>query len=345
METVPRPKPARLHIPAQAKTIACVLLAWGVFLQGCATFSSSPMAPIPLPSPGEPRIVDTLTGEILTPTEVGKRLSNTDVIYVGELHSSRSHHRVQRDLLVALLRAGTPPAIGLEMVEARHQHVLDRWVAGDLTESALRSLLDWEEGWGHDFSLYRDIFELARVHKMPLFAINAPRSLVRRVAKVGREGLTEEELRVCPPLRSGNPNHRKYIRGFFHGHHSGHAHSFDRFYAAQLVWDEFMAARVGEILTKTKGPLVVLAGRGHIEFAHGIPSRVKAGFKTSFLVVLPIAPGHLSHYASHLRHLAYPDKRADFFWEAPAAKGPSPHEHPGKADEKRHPEHKHPHVN
>ena len=340
MKTVLHPDARPLPIFIHGQMMLGIFMTLGILLHGCAMLPTNSTAPIPLPSPGEPRIVDTLTGEILTPGDMGSRLKHADIIYVGELHSSLSHHRVQRDLIVALIRAGTRPALGLEMVEAQHQKVLDRWVAGDLTESALRSLLDWQEGWGHDFSLYRDIFELARVHKIPLFALNAPRSLVRRVAKVGREGLTEEELRICPPLRSGTPEHRKYVRGFFQGHHGGHAHSFDRFYAAQLVWDEFMAARVGEALPQVKGPLVVLAGRGHIEFAHGIPSRVEATFDSSFLVVLPVAPGHLSHYAKHLRRLSYPDKRADFFWEAPASSAGPHAKEPGP---KAHRPHKHHH--
>jgi uncharacterized iron-regulated protein len=291
-----------------------VLAALG--LGGCATAPTSTGPP--LPSPGEPRIVDTLTGELLTPSELAAELQDVSVIYVGELHTNADHHRVQRDLLVGLIRQGIRPRIGLEMVERRHQRILNQWVQGRLTESALLSLLQWDNSWGHNFDLYRDIFDLARVHDLPLLALNAPRELVRKVGKVGRGGLTEEEKAKCPPLNTSNPTHQKYIRGFFGGHHGGHAGSFERFYQAQLVWDEFMAQQVAQDTKEAsdKGPLVVFAGRAHIEFAHGIPSRAHRLSKASFRIVLPVTAGHLGQYAPFLRRLSYPSKRADYLWEA-----------------------------
>jgi len=71
----------------------------------------------------------------------------------------------------------------------------------------------------------------------------------------------------------------------------------DRFYTAQVIWDETMAATVAETLTR-EGPgaarrMVVLAGRFHVQQGLGIPKRAARRGVGSQLIVLPVAPEEL----------------------------------------------------
>ena len=59
---------------------------------------------------------------------------------------------------------------------------------------------------------------------------------------------------------------------------------------AQLVRDEWMAAGVARAIQgRPEGVVVVLAGRGHVDYGLGIPDRVTRATGQPYLVVLPTA--------------------------------------------------------
>ncbi len=297
-------------------------------LTGCA--HSPPAAPNTEGNAATPagrgRIVQVINGELLTPTQAASTLQQYRVIYIGEQHNKASHHEVQRRVLEELVHGGAKPAIGLEMVSQAHQDVLDEWIGGDLTEAQLIRRLDWENTWGFPYELYGPLFRLAQEEQLPMVALNVPRALTKKLAKVGREGLDPEERAICPPLTSGNKRHRAYIKQFWEAH-PGHT-TFPLFYQAQLAWDEGMASAVDKALSK-HDQIVVLAGKAHVEYALGIPSRARTEDHT-FAIILPVTRGHLHRMSPHLRVLAYPKKVADFFWESDTDphQGAQGHGHP-----------------
>lgn len=64
---------------------------------------------------------------------------------------------------------------------------------------------------------------------------------------------------------------------------------FERFYAAQLVWDETMAQHVAEALKAPGAParIVVVAGEGHTR-SFAIPDRAARRGASPYLTVLPV---------------------------------------------------------
>ena len=61
----------------------------------------------------------------------------------------------------------------------------------------------------------------------------------------------------------------------------------DRYYLAQLVRDEFMAAQVASVVeASARGVVGVLAGRGHVDYGLGIPERVRSSVGEPYIVVL-----------------------------------------------------------
>src|SRR4028118_1600443 len=55
----------------------------------------------------------------------------------------------------------------------------------------------------------------------------------------------------------------------------GNSTSFERFFTAQVLWDETMADKIAQFLKANPNyQVVVLAGTGHIIYGYGIPSRV-----------------------------------------------------------------------
>ena len=61
----------------------------------------------------------------------------------------------------------------------------------------------------------------------------------------------------------------------------------DRYYSAQLVRDAFMAATVVSVAeAMPESVVVVLAGRGHVDYGLGVPERARSALNAPYLVVL-----------------------------------------------------------
>ena len=236
--------------------------------------------PIPLPY----HVIDLATGRTLTRDELTQRLAQARVIYVGEEHRSPHDHAVELDVLEM-----AHAALGMEMLPATLQPALDAFVGGASDETAFLSAVDWEHTWGYAFGLYRPLLDLCKKAHAHAFALNAPRGLAHAVAKNGTDGLSPDEKRALPEMVPGPPAHREMVREAFgqHPHGKFEAAQFERFYQAQLVWDETMAARVAEIAKNER--LVVIAGEQHVR-RFAIPQRAERRGVKDQLVILTAFP-------------------------------------------------------
>lgn len=221
-----------------------------------------------------------------------QRLASARAIYVGEHHNDALSHHAQLFVLAQVYRLpddGHDVAVGLEMLPRRLQPQLDAYLAGSIDEQGFLAAVDWSRTWGFDFALYRPLFDFCRTHGLRMYALNAPRDLPRAVRQRGLGGLTPAEQALLP---SDNPwpmpePHRRFVRSIFDQHPADpkadpalREAAFERFYAAQLIWDESMAQAVADILRP--GPenprpprrLIVLAGVGHVG-PYAMPARAQ----------------------------------------------------------------------
>jgi uncharacterized iron-regulated protein len=246
--------------------------------------------------------LDGKSGEVLSEAEMMNRVSNQDFVLVGESHDQASHHRLQVQVLEHLIsqsRAGgqeaaRPVIVALEMVPWTRQEVLDAYGRSEIDEQGLLAGLDWEKTWGYDFEMYAEIFRHAKDSGARLLAINAPRTLVRSLARNGLENLSPEEQGQLPEMDLTNETHKSSIKEVFDHHHppTGAGKAFERFYAAQVLWDETMAEKSVNAFNDSKSvrPVVlVIAGNGHVGSYAGIPDRIQRRLPNARIItVVPI---------------------------------------------------------
>lgn len=240
--------------------------------------------------------LDVFRGEPIAFEEMVESLTNARLIYIGEVHTLKRHHRFQLRVIEALYQKNTRLAIGLEMLPFTVQEHLDRWIEGELKEKEFLKLIDWEGNWAINFDLYKPIFDFAREKKIRLLALNAPRSLVKTVARKGLEGLTEEEKNVLPPVIPSSDEHRKLLALSLKRHKTLGGDMQKSIYEAQDVWDSTMAHYVVEYLKSEEGSdktIVVLAGSGHMSYGYGIPARVAMEFDLPYRIIVSTASGDL----------------------------------------------------
>jgi len=265
-------------------------------------------------SQAEPReLVDGRTGEPVSLDALFAALRTREVVYVGERHDRPEDHAVQNTILRQLYRDEPSLAIGMEMFQVPFQEPLDAWSAGRIDETVLRRETEYDERWGYDFALYRPMLEFARSQGLEVVALNAPREVAHAVAMTGVDGLDPEMAATLPELDLDDPEHRAlFDEAFDIAEHGGSEEMVDRFYQAQVVWDETMGSRVAETLAREDGPakMIVFAGRVHVHGGLGIPSRAEKRGARPFAVVLPVTAAELKE------ELEDPpaERAADFFW-------------------------------
>jgi hypothetical protein len=131
-----------------------------------------------------------------------EQLAAQQVVLLGETHDRADDHRWQLDVLTALHRQRKRLAIGFEMFPRRLQPVLDRWVAGELSEAAFLEQAEWKKVWGYDAEFYLPLFRFAREHRLPMLALNVDRKLVQQVSARGWDAVPESERQgVSRPRR------------------------------------------------------------------------------------------------------------------------------------------------
>ena len=243
--------------------------------------------PIALPH----RVVETATGDELSDRALDDKLRNARVIFVGEQHPNPHDHAAELEVLERAYQVDPSLGFAFEMLPRTYQGSLDAFVAGNLDEEAFLKAVDWHHTWGFPWGLYKPLLLFCRAHHLPAYALNAPRDLAHTVAFKGMEALTPEQRALVPELVPGPAAHREMVREAFaqHPHSRFDGQEFERFYQAQLVWDETMADRIAAALAAEHAPkhLVVVAGSGHTaRFA--IPDRAARRGVKPYLTILPV---------------------------------------------------------
>ena len=114
--------------------------------------------------------------------EVFAAMAERDIVLLGEQHDDAAHHAWQLQVLGALHALRPDMALGFEAFPRRVQAALDRWVAGDLSEAQFLEAADWDAVWRYPAELYLPLFRFARMHRLPMVALNVERSLTEAVA-------------------------------------------------------------------------------------------------------------------------------------------------------------------
>jgi uncharacterized iron-regulated protein len=224
----------------------------------------------------------------LTPAQAGSqpadvsgligRLANQRVVLLGEHHDSAEDHRWQLQTLAQLQSRHPDMAIGFEMFPRRLQPVLDKWVAGGLSESQFLKAVDWSKVWNFDPKGYMPLFNFARMNRIPMLALNVDQSLVAAVAKQGWDAVPQSQKEGITKPAKPAPAYQSELHVIFE-HHPARAAgeaAFPYFVQAQTVWDRAMAQGIADYLKQHPKALVVgIMGAGHVRDGYGVPYQLK----------------------------------------------------------------------
>jgi len=284
-----------------ARIIAATGLAF--VLGACAAESTTQTRPAAdCPKPGSWYALDGAAPRAAPAFQILDSAAQGDVVLLGERHDAVDHHRWQLYTLATLYAQRPDMAIGFESFPRRVQPVLDRWVAGELNAAQFLEQADWQEVWNYPPQLYLPLFEFARIHRIPMFAMNVERDLTRDVGAQGWDAIPEARREgLSRPAPAGAP-YRAELFDIYRQHpwrskSTSQAPSpddpeFQRFVESQTTWDRAMAQAIAARLDKAAAgprPLIVgIAGSGHLRNGFGIAHQLRDLGVDRITTLLPV---------------------------------------------------------
>ncbi|MBF0498745.1 MAG: ChaN family lipoprotein [Candidatus Riflebacteria bacterium] len=222
-----------------------------------------------------------------------RELGKTDIILIGESHTSDQHHQVQKRIIEGLTERGFKVVLGLEMFNPSQNQALADFIQGSIKEDDFMDKIGWFKSWSHNWRYYQPIFAYSRDHRIPMTGINIPHELVTKVRKSGLESLSEDERRQIPTPDTTNAEHRYFVNAMMQGIGAQAPEIFTGMYMSQCLWDAAMGE--GAMMAAQKYPgakIVVLAGTGHVAYNLGIARIIgnRSSFRTTTIIPVDI-PG------------------------------------------------------
>ncbi len=291
------PMPARFQ-RANARALTILALALAAFAPAVVRAADCPPA-------AQWLRLEAGTARPVSLQETIAHAAQQRVVLLGESHDSAEHHRWQLHVLAALHARQPAIALGLEMFPRRLQPVLDAWTAGRMTESEFLERSEWDEVWGMDAALYLPLFHYARMHRIPMLALNVERSLVRDVGARGWETIPADRREGVADPAPPAPAYLSALYEAFVAHGPQGTQQTDapsetqlqdpkflRFVQSMQVWDRAMAQGIAEHLARTDTRIVVgIMGTGHLREGFGVPHQLRALGIQDSVVLLPWEAG------------------------------------------------------
>ena len=225
---------------------------------------------------------------LTTLADVMEHVAGRKIIYVGENHDQFSHHMVQLEVVKDLHRRGKKIAIGMEMFQRPFQKALEDYIEGRTDERELLKKTQYFKRWGLDYNLYRPILKFAKSERIPVVALNMRQEIVDKVFHGGLDSLSEEEKKWVPSqMDFSDDAYKERLKKAFQEHEDFGAGDFNRFYQAQILWDETMAESIDEFLkVHPTDQVAVFAGNGHLAYGSGIPKRTARRNGYDYAIIL-----------------------------------------------------------
>jgi len=248
---------------------------------------------------GPGAVLSAETGATVDFERMIRDMMTSRIVHVGETHDSMPMHELQFQVIRALYVRDKHLAVGLEMLPVTVQEALNRWTAGVLTKDEFIREIRWYVNWNFNFGYYEKIFDFAREHRLPIYALNIPREIITKIRMRGWDALSEEEKALIPGTPDvTNQDHRTLIRTVFESSDIPHAMKgpgldtvFEGLYRSQSAWDEVMGANAVRGVESEGRRVVVCVGSGHLLYNLGLNRRAfersKMPFKTVIAVAIP----------------------------------------------------------
>lgn len=217
-------------------------------------------------------------------------ISKKKVVFFGEEHSNDKNIKLQMEIQKILISEDKKTKLNIifEHFSFDMQPILDQFLQGEISFEEMLKQYDSIGTEAHHIKCYKMLFDHARENKnqISLFAGFIPRTFAKIVMREGEENalnISKEKDYIPQEVNSleGTEFHYNLFESMLSGrnYHDKNLKPSDKFqkiFKAQLIKDYAMAYRINKLLLNDseEQKYLVLAGRGHLQHACGVPERV-----------------------------------------------------------------------
>lgn len=174
------------------------------------------------------------------------------------------------------MKVPAPPAAVFEHIRTGQQSTLDSVLKSNpavpVTANDVFAALSWDKSGWPDKKLFQPLFEAVIEARLPIYAGDPPRDIIKKVAKEGEEALPEDErkrLGLDTPLPAAS---QESLLDDLEKSHCGLMPKkvFGKLAYAQRYRDAALADAV-LAAAKGNGSAILFAGNGHVRADRGVP--------------------------------------------------------------------------
>ena len=212
----------------------------------------------------EGRIWDTRSRTFISADAAYWRAAASHYVLLGEQHDSAPQHQLQLEALQALAKRGRKPALAMEQFDREHQAALSAAQAAGATDPERLADAGQLNRKGWRWPMYKDLIAFAASNGWPLLAANLSRNDARAIAM----GQVAPKLPAFDAVQQGGIEDAiedDIVRG-----HCGHRPPPGRL-AAMVTAQRARDVRMAEALDSVAGPVVLIAGVGHVRRDRAVP--------------------------------------------------------------------------
>ncbi len=196
-------------------------------------------------------------------------LSQADVVLFGEIHNNALGHWLELQVAKDLYAQDSSLVLGLEMLEADNQLLLDEYLSGTIEE---RHFSQEAKLWNNYATDYQPTVDFAKKHAIPVIATNIPRRYASLVSREGVERLDSLDAQAKQWIAPSPVEIDTTLAGYRNmmnmmGGHSGM--SAEKMVQAQAIKDATMAHFIIQNLPDS-GTFLHLNGSYHSDNFEGI---------------------------------------------------------------------------
>lgn len=255
--------------------------------------------------PLDGKIWDGRAGAFIGIDAAYDRAARAHYLLLGEKHDSEIHHDLQLEALQALEQRSSKPALAMEQFDREHQAALAAAQgAGAYAEALADAGKLNRQGW--KWPMYKALITHAAERGWPLVAANLSRAEARDIAL----GKTSPALPAAAPGQLAAME-EDIVRG-----HCGQRPPDARL-AAIVAAQRARDARMAEALDAAPGPVVFIAGAGHVRRDRAVPRYLKDADAALAIAYVETETGKADP-------AAYDGAGFDLLWFTPPTARPDP---------------------
>jgi uncharacterized iron-regulated protein len=292
MTTIQRPRLRFQKLRKAAIGIAAIM----ALFQGVACVTPPNLVRLDAAHPLQGKIWDVGQGRMVSKEALLNAIASVPIILLGEVHDNPEHHRLQAEVLRAVIAQGRRPALAMEQFDREFQPAIDAALAksGASADSVAGAGGFNKVGW--PWAFYAPLVALAIDARLPVVAINLSRDRTREVARQGFEILGESAVRDLALDRTWNPLREAAMNREIADGHCGKLPpgALPRMVNVQRARDAIMA---DALISRFDAGAIVLAGAEHVRNDIGVPvylaSRVP-GLRLASIGFVEVEPGEIA---------------------------------------------------